>query len=53
MSTGIHQLLKTMVEQGGSDLHLTINSPPQVRVDGKLRPLNLPPLSPTETKQIA
>ncbi len=53
MPPSLNALLKTMVEQGGSDLHLTINSPPQVRVDGKLRPLNLPPLSPTETKQIA
>ena len=31
-----------MVEQGGSDLHLTTNSPPQIRVDGVLKPLNLP-----------
>ncbi len=42
-----------MVEQGGSDLHVTTNSPPQIRVDGKLAPLNLPPLTPTDTKQIA
>ncbi|MCG8457213.1 MAG: type IV pilus twitching motility protein PilT [Holophagales bacterium] len=42
-----------MVEQGGSDLHLTTNTPPQIRVDGRLRPLNLPPLTPTDTKQLA
>jgi twitching motility protein PilT len=42
-----------MVEQGGSDLHLTTNTPPQIRVDGHLRQLNLPPLTPTDTKQIA
>jgi len=42
-----------MVEQGGSDLHITTNSPPLVRVDGKLKALNLPPLNATETKQIA
>src|SRR6185295_6949334 len=47
------QLLKSMVEQGGSDLHVTTNSPPQIRVDGVLRPLNLPPMTPTETKQLA
>jgi twitching motility protein PilT len=41
------------VEQGSSDLHLTTNSPPQIRRDGKLQPLNYPPLTPTETKQIA
>jgi twitching motility protein PilT len=53
MPPSLNQLLRQCVEQGGSDLHITINSPPQVRVDGVLRPLNLPPLSPTETKQIA
>jgi twitching motility protein PilT len=49
----LNQMLKDMVGQGGSDLHLTTNSPPQVRVDGVLRPMNLPPLTPTETKQLA
>jgi twitching motility protein PilT len=49
----LNQLLKDMVAQGGSDLHITTNSPPQVRVDGVLRPMNLPPLTPTETKQLA
>ena len=29
------------------------NSPPQVRVHGKLQPLDLPPLTPAETKQLA
>ncbi|HEV2855356.1 MAG TPA: type IV pilus twitching motility protein PilT [Thermoanaerobaculia bacterium] len=53
MPPTLNQLLKTMVEQGGSDLHVTTNSPPQVRVDGHLRPLNLPPMTPSETKQLA
>ena len=53
MPPTLNALLKTMVEQGGSDLHLTTNSPPMIRVDGKLQPLNLPPLTPTETKQVA
>jgi len=52
MQVTLSQLLKTMVEQGGSDLHITTNSPPQVRVDGRLIPLKSPPLSPTETKQL-
>jgi twitching motility protein PilT len=42
-----------MLEMGGSDLHVTNNSPPQVRVDGQLRPLDMPPLSAVETKQLA
>jgi twitching motility protein PilT len=53
MAVTLHQLLKTMVERGGSDLHVTTNSPPQIRIDGKLVPLDMPPLSAPETKQLA
>ncbi len=53
MAVSLHQLLKTMLEMGGSDLHVTNNSPPQIRVDGKLRPLDMPPLTTVETKQLA
>jgi twitching motility protein PilT len=49
----LHSLLKTMVERGGSDLHVTTNSPPQIRIDGKLTPLDFPPLTAAETKQLA
>jgi twitching motility protein PilT len=52
-STTLHQLLKQMVEMGASDLHLTTNSPPMVRIDGRLIPLPFPPLSVSETKQLA
>jgi twitching motility protein PilT len=48
----LHQLLKAMIEKGGSDLHVTTSSPPQLRIDGKLQPLKMPPLSPPETKQL-
>jgi twitching motility protein PilT len=47
----LHQLLKAMVEKGASDLHITTGSPPQLRIDGELVPLKMPPLSPVETKQ--
>jgi len=49
----LHQLLKQMVEMGASDLHLTTNSPPMVRLDGRLVPLPYPPLSVPDTKQVA
>jgi len=52
MSVSLSQLLKTMVEQNGSDLHITTNSPPQIRVDGRLIPLKSPPLGASETKQL-
>jgi len=48
----IHQLLKTMVDAGGSDLHITTGTAPQLRVDGQMVPLKLPPLMPADTKQL-
>jgi twitching motility protein PilT len=48
----LHQLLKAMIEKGASDLHITTSSSPQLRIDGKLCPLKMPPLSPPETKQL-
>jgi twitching motility protein PilT len=48
----LHQLLKAMIEKGASDLHITTSSPPQLRIDGKLHPLKVPPLAPPETKQL-
>ena len=53
MAVSLHQLLKTMTEMGGTDLHVTTNSAPQIRVDGKLRPLDLPALTAVDTKQLA
>ncbi|HKZ53290.1 MAG TPA: type IV pilus twitching motility protein PilT [Candidatus Acidoferrales bacterium] len=47
------EMLKKMLEMRGSDLHITTNSPPRIRVDGKLRPLETPPLTASETKQLA
>src|SRR5215204_18981 len=47
------ELLKTLVDHNGSDLHLTTNTPPQIRVHGKLQTLDLPLLGPVETKALA
>jgi twitching motility protein PilT len=49
----LSELLKKMLDMGGSDLHITTNSPPQIRVHGHLNPLDMPPLTPAETKQLA
>jgi twitching motility protein PilT len=50
----LSELLKKLAELGGSDLHITTNTPPQVRVDGHLRPLEgYRPLSSADTKQLA
>ncbi|BCA80219.1 PilT/PilU family type 4a pilus ATPase [Desulfuromonas sp. AOP6] len=48
----MHQLLKAMVDQGGSDLHITTGSAPQCRIDGHMVPMKLPPMQPPETKQL-
>ena len=48
----MHQLLKTMIEQGASDLHISTGSPPQIRIDGKMSPMQLPNMSAAETKQL-
>jgi twitching motility protein PilT len=47
------ELLAALVQLKGSDLHITTNTPPQVRVHGKLQTLDLPPLGPAETKALA
>src|SRR5215475_4063245 len=53
MSLSLSDLLKRMLEMNGSDLHITTNSPPQIRVHGHLVPLDLPQMTPAETKQLA
>jgi twitching motility protein PilT len=46
------ELLKTMVEMDGSDLHIATQTPPQVRVHGHLQRLPLSDLTPAETKSL-
>ena len=45
-------LLKQTRDLGGSDLHLSVGSPPQVRVDGHLTRLDSPVLTPDVTKSL-
>ncbi len=49
----LHHLLKVMIDNGGTDLHVTTNTPPQIRIDGRLRTVDgYKPLTPAETKQL-
>ena len=48
----IQSLLKTLIDQGGTDLHITTGAPPTVRLDGILHPLDYHALNPAETKQL-
>lgn len=48
------ELLRKMTERGGSDLHLTTNSPPQIRINGQLLALEgYRSLTPPDTKALA
>jgi len=51
--TDILELLKTTVEKGASDLHLTAGSPPMVRIFGDLTPVGRKKLSPEDTREMA
>ncbi len=48
MSVSLVQLLQTMVQNKGSDLHLAVQSPPMIRVRGDLLRLNIPALTPAD-----
>jgi len=48
----LYDLLKLMIEKGASDLHITTGSPPRIRVDGRLIPLDHPQLTPADTKAL-
>ncbi len=53
-SITLPDLLRKMTDLGGSDLHLSTHSAPQVRVHGHLSPLpGYGPLSPSDTKRLA
>ncbi len=53
MAANLHAMLVEMIERGSTDLHITAGAPPTLRIDGMLVPLDHPPLSPKDTKQLA
>jgi twitching motility protein PilT len=52
MNYTLPQLLKALIDQGGSDLHISPDSPPRLRIDGQLLPLDLPSLGSQDAKQL-
>lgn len=46
------QLLKALVDEKGSDLHLSTSSPPRFRINGNLVPLNIDSVTPAITKSL-
>jgi twitching motility protein PilT len=49
----MEELLALLVRKGGSDLHISAGSPPRIRIDGELIPVDCPPLPPDETRRLA
>jgi len=48
----VQRFLELVVERGATDLHLSAESPPLIRIDGQLTALPFPPLSANETKNL-
>ncbi|WP_448629904.1 hypothetical protein [Cellulomonas soli] len=44
--------LHALASTGGSDLHVKVGSAPRVRVDGRLRKLQVPELRPSDTERM-
>jgi len=49
----MEELLRLVVEQGATDLHLSANLPPHLRLDDRLVATDHPPLSGDEVKELA
>ncbi len=48
----MEELLNIMVQRGGSDLHISVGSPPKIRVDGRLYDTEHDILQPEVTKKL-
>jgi twitching motility protein PilT len=48
----LDELLTMAAERGSSDLHITANLPPTMRIDGRLRPMSFDPLEPVDCQRL-
>ena len=48
----INVLIEQLTQNKGSDIHLRAGTPPFMRIDGDLRPLDFPPLSADDMREI-
>ncbi len=48
----IKQMLFNMGQYGASDLHIKVGLPPTFRINSRLKPLGLPPLTPGDTERL-
>lgn len=52
MQYEMNDLLDLMVEQGASDLHVSVGQPPVLRVHGAMTPIDGPALTPADTERL-
>lgn len=48
----IGEILKETVDRQASDLHLAVGLPPVLRIDGRLQPMDRPPLTPSVAREM-
>jgi len=48
----MHDLLRMLVQKGGSDLFVTVGASPSMKIDGKMSPMSNQPLSPQHTQTL-
>jgi len=52
MPIDLDKILRMVVSRNCSDVHFHVGRPPTVRLDGRLRSLDIPPLTPEDTEQV-
>ena len=50
--TPFDDLLRVVIEEGSSDLHISAGAPPSIRLDGQMVKLDLPPLTASDTEEM-
>ena len=52
MAIEMSDLLQLVIDEGASDLHLPVGSPPVLRIHGGMQPLDTPPLNGDDTERL-
>ncbi len=52
MAKTLQEFLKIVIEKDATDLHITTNVPPMIRINGVLVPIDHPPLTAYDTKNL-
>ncbi|RME04246.1 MAG: type IV pilus twitching motility protein PilT [Planctomycetota bacterium] len=52
MTIQIEKLLELAIDKKASDIHIEVGRPPTLRINGRLKTLNTPPLTPDDTMRL-